>query len=408
MAHTRKRQLDDLFGKLMGFSPIVGVFGHRQVGKSTYLSQKIPHYMTLDDEDTLKLLRGGPSKFLGELAPLPVAIDECQIEPRLFPALKEWIRTHKKPGQFILSGSVRFTSRRAIRESLAGRITAIELLPLVLSELNETSLPDILPRLIANREFNEQTLSELPPQSELRQKQPTFDRYLDRGGLPGLCFVRSPRLRSELLNELHRLILDRDLRMIHETRLSLELMQRYLQEIASLAARDWSPYDATAIRRKLGLAPATQKALLHALESTYMIRRIPMQGRAGEFILFEDQLEENLLNFSKTPAPFKMLGAFYRNARAQFTYRLGDTIQVHSHWTRGGARVPLCISNQQGTLGFIPLATEQDKPSLSQSRSADSFLRQHPEAKVIYLRPDRSPPRVIDSRSLSCAVTALI
>ncbi|MEN9723259.1 MAG: hypothetical protein RJB38_1245 [Pseudomonadota bacterium] len=33
MAHTRERQLDELFDKLMAFSPLVGVFGHRQVGK---------------------------------------------------------------------------------------------------------------------------------------------------------------------------------------------------------------------------------------------------------------------------------------------------------------------------------------------------------------------------------------
>jgi hypothetical protein len=78
----------------MAFSPLVGVFGHRQIGKTTYLTQKIRNYFTLDDEKTLQAPQLGPSKFLGDLQQLPTAIDECQVEPRLFPALKEWVRLH--------------------------------------------------------------------------------------------------------------------------------------------------------------------------------------------------------------------------------------------------------------------------------------------------------------------------
>ncbi len=408
MAHTRQRQLDGIFEKLIGFSPIVGIFGHRQVGKTTYLSGKVKKYVTLDDEDTLKTLQQGPLEYLRKLGPLPAAIDECQIEPRLFPALKEWVRTHKRPGQFVLSGSVRFTSRRAIRESLAGRLVAIELLPLILSELEETPLPDLLPQLLSAKSFTENTLTEFPSPSEVRPRHQTLKKYLENGGLPGICFVRSARLRRELLIDLHRLILDRDLRLIHSTKLSLETLQRFHRELATLASAEWIPYEGAKIQKKLGLAPATQKALLHAFEATYMIRRIPVEGRSGEIILLEDQFEELELTQSPIPEPFRFLGAFYRNARAQFHYRLGQQVRVFSYLTRSGARVPLCFATQEGKLGFIPLASDQEKPTLAQSRAADSFLRAHPDAKVIYLATVPIKTQIRDARSLICPIASLI
>lgn len=154
MPHFRERHVVALYEKLTGASPIVGVFGHRQVGKSTFIAAAVRNYRTLDDQRTRQSVHDDPAAYLADSS-LPMALDECQLEPRLFPALKEWVRVHKRPGQFILSGSVRFTSRRAIRESLAGRLMSLEMLPLVLSELRQEDLPDIVPRLLRVREFTE-------------------------------------------------------------------------------------------------------------------------------------------------------------------------------------------------------------------------------------------------------------
>ena len=74
----------------------------------------------------------------------PFGIDECQLAPALFTALKLRVQAFKKTGQFVLSGSVRFTSRKAIRESLTGRIFNLELLPLTISEANRLPLFDLI------------------------------------------------------------------------------------------------------------------------------------------------------------------------------------------------------------------------------------------------------------------------
>ena len=122
----------------------------------------------------------------------------------------------------------------------------------------------------------------------------------------------------------------------------------------------------------------------------------------------EDQFEESTLAPGDIPPSYRLLGAFYRNARAQFHYRLGETLNVFSYWTRSGARVPLCFSTKQGTLGFIPLPPGQHKPTLSQSRASDSFLRAHPEGKVIYLASTPLKAEILDSRVLVCSAAALI
>ena len=91
----------------------MGVLGHRQVGKTTLIGDLCHRYYTLDDEDSRAHLANSSSEFLREISgPGLVALDEVQLLPSLFPALKEWVRKHKAPGQFLISGSVRFTSQK--------------------------------------------------------------------------------------------------------------------------------------------------------------------------------------------------------------------------------------------------------------------------------------------------------
>jgi predicted AAA+ superfamily ATPase len=403
MGHLRKRQVEEVFLKLMGFSPIIGLFGHRQVGKSTFAADVAGQYWTLDDQDTRDEVNRHAKQFIQKQSKLPVVIDECQLEPSLFPALKERVRTFKKPGQFVLTGSVRFTSRKAIRESLAGRITVFEMLPLVLSELNGTPLPDVLPQLMRHREFTESSLSTLKTSAQTLTSKKTLEKYLQNGGLPGLCFVRENRLREEGLLDLHRLILDRDLRMVVQTKLSLETLMRFLRWIAR---NSWNSYNASEVRRELGLAPATQRHLLFALESIFLIRRLPINGRSGEVILFEDQYEEKFLSDDQVPHLAQLTSALYRNGRAQFQYRLEEKVRFETYRTRFEARVPLMINGTSGQLGLVVF--EGEKPTLSQRRSGDSFLRHYPLGKIIYLSDEKISPKILDNRSLVCPLASVI
>ncbi len=393
----------ELFRKLVAFSPVVGVFGHRQVGKTTYCGSLSGTYYTLDDRETRLNISRDPKAFVTSAAKLPLVLDECQIEPELFPAIKERVRTHKRPGQFVLTGSVRFTSRKAIRESLAGRMVALEMFPLILSELMNEPLPDVLPQLLGATIFSQSHLELLKKGNALTQTQKVLEKYLLNGGLPGLCFLRQERLREEGLFALHDLILDRDLRLVVETRLSFETLRSWLRLIA---ANTWEPYNAAAIKRAIGLSHQTQKSLLYALESIFLIRRLPIMGRAGEIILLEDQYEELLLSKGKLGRSSQILSAVFRNIRAQFLYRLGEKARFESYWTRSGARIPLVVRTDAGVLGISVIVGE--KPTLSQRRAAESFLRHETQGKVMFVADQPLASEIIDPRILICPVASIL
>src|SRR4051812_8504759 len=108
MPHTRARFLAALNQKSLKFWPIVCLVGARQVGKSTFLKQlKDYTYSTLDDPGLYELALKNPKTLLKP----PCIIDEAQKVPSLFDAVKMDVDEKRIPGKFILTGSVRFSSR---------------------------------------------------------------------------------------------------------------------------------------------------------------------------------------------------------------------------------------------------------------------------------------------------------
>ena len=393
MAHDRARSVKPLYEKLVKASPILGVFGHRQVGKTTFINQVTDHYITFDSSIEKKRAEENPEDFVRSLKKHPFGIDECQLVPELFPALKEHVRKKKQPGQFILSGSVRFTSRKAIRESLAGRMMFFELYPLTISELDQRPLPDFFVEVLNRPSFTNDLFEKLTDK-ESNQRRKSIDLYLKKGGLPGICFLREERLMLERLDDLHRLMLDRDLRMVYETKISLEVLIEFLKMIATFG---WQGYSYTKVKNELGLSPKTQKSILYALESIFLIRRIPISGgSSGEIILFEDQYEEISLGQELHSLDDQLNSLLYRNLRAQFQYRLGEQYSIKSYWTRNNARVPLVIQNTTHTLGIICI--DQEEPSLSQLRAADSLLKAEANSKVLILSKPLKQTLIVNSR----------
>jgi hypothetical protein len=274
---------------------------------------------------------------------------------------------------------------------------------MVLSELREVPLPKTLHGLLSSDSFTDASLELMLRGRDVAASKKALDKYLLQGGLPGLCFLREDRLRREVLSSILGLILDRDLRLIVATKISIETLRRWL---AWIAQRGWNPYNASEVKRLFGFSHATQKSLLLAFESIFLIRRIPLRGRAGEIFLMEDQYEELFLSESRHSPADQLLSAFYRNARAQFHYRLGDASAFESYWTRSGARIPFVIRSEGKALGFAVVA--EDKLTLSQKRAAESFLRREPTGKVVFLTAQLDRPRIADPRILICPAAGLL
>src|SRR5690349_19501488 len=105
MPHTRHRYSEKQIIKALQHSSIVGVLGHRQVGKTTLSERLSGEYVTFDSAARLAEATEHPEEFL-ENRRTPFVVDEAQLCPPLFPAAKERVRTHPQKGQLIFTGSV--------------------------------------------------------------------------------------------------------------------------------------------------------------------------------------------------------------------------------------------------------------------------------------------------------------
>jgi predicted AAA+ superfamily ATPase len=122
--------------------PVVALLGSRQVGKTT-LARALHHgkpmvYLDLERPSDLAKL-AEPELFLGQYSNTLVIIDEIQRQPELFPLLRSLVDERRRAGEaaghFLLLGSASAALLKQSSETLAGRISYLELAPLVLTEV---------------------------------------------------------------------------------------------------------------------------------------------------------------------------------------------------------------------------------------------------------------------------------
>lgn len=136
------RQITEKLQATIAQVPAVVLLGARQVGKTT-LAKTIAKdidsiYLDLEaPEDLLKL--SDPTSFLSAHADKLVILDEIQRSPELFPVLRGLIDKNRaqgrRAGQFLLLGSASMDLMRQSSESLAGRISYIEMSGLNVAEI---------------------------------------------------------------------------------------------------------------------------------------------------------------------------------------------------------------------------------------------------------------------------------
>lgn len=121
--------------------PGVVLLGPRQAGKTTLareFSRGRPDALFLDLErpgDRAALTE--PELFLRRNRDRLVVLDEVQNVPDLFSILRPEIDADRRPGRFLLLGSASGRLLRQSAESLAGRVSYLELTPLLASEVGD-------------------------------------------------------------------------------------------------------------------------------------------------------------------------------------------------------------------------------------------------------------------------------
>jgi predicted AAA+ superfamily ATPase len=134
-----RRQALALLVERLSWNPAVLLVGPRQVGKTTLaraLAAAQPGTVFLDLERAADRARlAEPELFFARHRRQLVVLDEVQLMPGLFAHLRPEIDADRRPGRFLLLGSAAGNLLHQQAESLAGRVSALELWPLLAAEV---------------------------------------------------------------------------------------------------------------------------------------------------------------------------------------------------------------------------------------------------------------------------------
>jgi len=136
-----RRTVQELVLERLEAYPAVALVGPRQSGKTTLAQAVGGTYFDLEQEsERLRL----DLEWEGLVAGTDLAIlDEAQSSPEVFTRLRGAIdRDRKRMGRFLLLGSVSPSLMVQVSESLAGRLSLVELTPFLLTELGTKASRD--------------------------------------------------------------------------------------------------------------------------------------------------------------------------------------------------------------------------------------------------------------------------
>jgi len=303
--------------KALSNQAAVALIGPRQVGKTT-LARQISEqrdgalYLDLEArEDREKLTE--PALFLRAFEDRLVVLDEIHRAPEVFSALRgiidEGRRKGKGTGRFLILGSASIELLRQSSESLAGRITFLEIAPFQLLEMatNEETLRELWLR----GGFPGSTLA--PDDSVSYRWRTDFIRtYLERD-VPQF----GPRIPAETLERLWTMLAHGQGTLLNASRLAAALqisaptVERYIDLLVDLLlVRRLSPFHRNTGKRlvKSPKIYVRDSGLVHALLGLRTYQDLlghPVCGSSWEGMVLE-----NLL----FAAPERTRASFYRTA----------------------------------------------------------------------------------------------
>ncbi|MBI1731452.1 MAG: ATP-binding protein [Gammaproteobacteria bacterium] len=251
-----RRQVEARLRRSHRTRPVVVLTGARQTGKTSTLRRLFPRhgFVSLDLPSEAEQAEKDPVTFLRR-HPAPAIIDEVQYAPALFRHLKSAVDANRdRNGQYLLTGSQKFTLMKGVSESLAGRADIIELETLSLAEI-----------LAARAKTGIETA-------------------IVRGGFPELHAnpeIDVPAFYASYLAT----YLERDVRSLAGVG-SLRDFERFVRACALRAANLLNKAD---LARDVGIAPSTANQWLSILEAS------------GQIVLLEPWFSNRTKSIVKSP-----------------------------------------------------------------------------------------------------------
>lgn len=236
-----KRILEAKLSAELSEYPVVTIFGPRQSGKTTLVRKSCPEfdYVSMEDKETREAAATDYKAFFVNHPP-PLIIDEVQRLPEIVAAVQTIVDSHRDVcGQFILTGSQQTRLAEAVDESLAGRTSVLDLLPLSVAELPD-SLGDI-----------------------------STDECLSCGFMPELHAHRKNVFNY--YRNYFRTYVERDVRRL----VNVKNLLQFERFVSLLAGRVGQVVNFTSLANETGVSVSTVSSWLSVLEASFLVFRLP-------------------------------------------------------------------------------------------------------------------------------------
>lgn len=237
-----QRNLQEKIEFSLKTSPVVGILGPRQVGKTTLskeIQKKYTNSVYLDLElpsDFNKLIDA--EYFLKSYEDKLIVVDEIQHRPELFTIIRALVDQNRKPARFLILGSSSPDLLRKSSETLAGRIIYHQLTPFLLDELGKS--------------------------------HSNMDNLWLRGGFPESFLAENNELSFRWREAFISAFLERDIPKLGINIPSIRL-RRFWTMLAHLHGSLWN---ASKIAASLGVTPPTSKYYIDILNDTFIVRQL--------------------------------------------------------------------------------------------------------------------------------------
>lgn len=253
-----KRHIEPVVARRAKNSKAILLTGPRQVGKSTLFKHLFSDVNQVTFDDDLLLAQAAEDVGLFLLNnPCPLMIDEVQKCPSIFNRLKIVLDNTDKLSNFYLTGSQKLQLMENISDSLAGRISIVELDGLSLREINEVDF---------NHHF-------VPSAEYLNEREKYLKKYsadiwetIHRGSFPEL-YVNPEREWIDYYQSYVKTYLERDVNRLVKAKNHLT----FVRFMTAVAARTGQVINYANIASELDVSEVTVKEWVSILEKSGII-----------------------------------------------------------------------------------------------------------------------------------------
>ena len=322
--------------------PVVAMPGTRQAGKTTLarmFAATLPdteiHHFDLESPSDLARL-ANPELVLSPLHGL-VILDEIQRLPELYPVLRVLADRPEVPARFLILGSASPELVTGASETLAGRVSFIDVSGFSLTEIGAEHQA----------------------------------AHWWRGGFPRAYLARDDKTARQWHEDFFRTFLEQDIPQLG-IRIPATALRRFWTMIAHYHGQI---LQVSELARSLGTSEPTARRYLDILSGTYVVRQLPpwfenlkkRQVKAPKIYIRDSGILHALLNIPDAVAlgSHPKLGASWEGFGIEQVLSMTGDRDAYFWGTHGGAELDLLLLHEGKRIGFEFKYNE--KPAITKS-----------------------------------------